>query len=373
MNRLVVSPLPWINLYTWTRLTYIHTPHLIPSLYNPYTLHYAAPSTPLLTRSSRPSKLPLSRSAPSTPEFIIRHHARTDRALETPHIAASETIHDRPFTHSEHTAPGLGPNDPPIALSIFTPNKATVTGNQQRPCILYAHGGGLIFLHRLVGLSQPLDWAVATGAVLVSIEYRRAPEHPQPAASEDCFAALRWVQTSADALSIDAARILVAGQSAGSGLAAGLALRARDAGLETPVHAQMLPCPMLDDSCESVSCVQFDGGVEPWDRTKNAAAWGIALGRPAGAGAGVVSAYWAPARTETHVGLPPAYIEAGSAEFCRDEAVEYASRLWAAGVSADLHVWAGGFHGFDEMAPDSWLGRRAIAAKLEWVRRVLME
>ncbi|KAK1625041.1 Alpha/Beta hydrolase protein [Colletotrichum phormii] len=271
---------------------------------------------------------------PITPEFVITHHARTDRALEAPHIAASETIRDRPLTHSEHTAPGLGPDDPPIALSIFTPNNTTVTGNHQRPCILYAHGGGLIFLHRLVGLSQPLDWAVATGAVLVSIEYRRAPEDPQPAASDDCFAALKWVQASADALSINAARILVAGQSAGSGLAAGLALRARDAGLEPPVHAQMLPCSMLDDRCYS---------------------------------------YWAPAWAETLVGLPPAYIEAGSAEFCRDEAVEYASRLWAAGVSADLHVWAGGFHGFDEMAPDSWLGRRAIAAKLEWVRRVLME
>ncbi|WYZ37720.1 hypothetical protein EsH8_II_001226 [Colletotrichum jinshuiense] len=310
---------------------------------------------------------------PITPEFVVRHHARTDRALEAPHAAAAEAIGDRPLTHAEHTAPGLGPSDPPVALSVFTPNTPLAAGTARRPCILYTHGGGLVFLHRFIGLSQPLDWAVAAGAVLVSVEYRRAPEHPQPAASDDCFAALRWVRAAAGALGVDAARILVAGQSAGSGLAAGLALRARDAGLEPPVRAQMLPCPMLDDRCGSVSCAQFDGGVEPWDRTKNAAAWGIALGGRAGAGDDTVSPYWAPARAETLAGLPPAYIEAGSAEFCRDEAVEYASRLWAAGVSADLHVWAGGFHGFDEMAPDSWLGRRAIAAKLEWVQRVLTE
>ncbi|KAI3539372.1 hypothetical protein CABS01_07647 [Colletotrichum abscissum] len=313
---------------------------------------------------------------PITPEFVINHHARTDRALEAPHIAAAEAIGDRPLTYAEHTAPGLGLNDPPIALSIFTPNAASVSDKKQWPCILYAHGGGLIFLHRLVGLSQPLDWAVAAGAVLISVEYRRAPEHPQPAASDDCFAALKWVQASAGVLGINAARILVAGQSAGSGLAAGLALRARDAGLNPPVHAQMLPCPMLDDRCNSISCAQFDDGVEPWDRTKNAAAWAIALGERAGArtrAGDTISSYWAPARAETLVGLPPAYIEAGSAEFCRDEAVEFASRLWSAGVSAELHVWAGGFHGFDEMAPDSWLGRRSIATKLEWVRRVLTE
>ncbi|KAI3531130.1 alpha/beta hydrolase fold-3 domain-containing protein [Colletotrichum filicis] len=191
---------------------------------------------------------------PITLEFVINYYTRTDRALEAPHIAAAEAIGDRPLTYAEHTAPGLGLNDPPIALSIFTPNAALL-----------------------------LDWAVAAGAVLISVEYRRAPEHPQPVVSDDCFAALKWVQASAGVLGINAARILVAGQLAGSGLAAGLALRARDVGLNPLVHAQMLPCPMLDDRCDSISCAQFDDGVEPWDRTKNAAAWAIALGERAGA------------------------------------------------------------------------------------------
>ncbi|KAI1880212.1 hypothetical protein JX265_001833 [Neoarthrinium moseri] len=303
---------------------------------------------------------------PITPEFVIKHHLRTDRSLDDPATSVVGIIGDRNIAHNEYTAPGLGPSDPPVALSVFTP-KATPPSGRPRPCIFYMHGGGFVFLHRLVGLTQPLNWAVATGAVLVSVEYRRGPEHPQPAAADDCYAGLLWVRASAKLLDIDLTRILLAGHSAGSALAAGLALRARDEGLQPPIRGQMLPCPALDDRCETVSCGQFDG-QEPWDGIKNAAAWEIALGENKG---DAVSPYWAPARTTSVAGLPPAFLEAGSAEFCRDEVVAYASRLWAAGVSADLHIWAGAFHGFDEMAPESWLGRRAIAAKLDWVKRTL--
>jgi acetyl esterase/lipase len=160
---------------------------------------------------------------------------------------------------------------------------------------------------------------------------------------------------------------VVAGHSAGSGLAAGLALRARDYRLSPPIRGQILPCPMLDDRLQSVSCAQFDG-QEPWDRTKNIAAWSIALGGKTGK---AVSPFWAPARAHDLSGLPSTYLEAGDAEIFRDEVVAYASRLWAAGVSADLHIWSGAFHGFDEMAPESHLGRQAIATKLSWVKRQL--
>ncbi|KDN62007.1 putative alpha/beta hydrolase fold-3 domain-containing protein, partial [Colletotrichum sublineola] len=194
---------------------------------------------------------------PITPGFVSKHHVR-----------------HRNITHTQHHAPGLFPSQPPIALSVFTPT-APYLSTKLRPYIFYIHGGGFIFLHRLVGLDQPLDGALETGAVLVSVEYRRAPEHPQPAACDDCSAGLSWVRLSADKLGIDITRMIVAAHSAGSALAAGLALRARDENVDPRILAQMLPCPMLDDRSNTLRCLQVDG-EEPWDRTKNMAAWKIA-------------------------------------------------------------------------------------------------
>ncbi|KAK2010631.1 alpha/beta hydrolase fold-3 domain-containing protein [Colletotrichum eremochloae] len=303
---------------------------------------------------------------PITPGFVSKHHVRTDSALDDVDLTAAGVIGHRNITHTQHRAPSLFPSQPPIALSVFTPT-APYSSTKPRPCIFYIHGGGFIFLHWLFGLDQPLDRALETGAVLVSVEYRRAPEHPQPAACDDCFAGLSWVRLSADELGIDTTRIIVATHSVGSALAAGLALRARDENVDPPILAQMLPCPMLDDRSNTLSCLQFDG-EEPWDRTKNMAVWKIATADKTG---NEVSGYWAPARAESLERLPPAYLEAGSAEFCRDEVASYASRLWAAGGSVELHVWAGAFHGFDKMAPESWLGQRSIAARSAWVKRIL--
>jgi acetyl esterase/lipase len=142
---------------------------------------------------------------------------------------------------------------------------------------------------------------------------------------------------------------------------------ARDKG-GPAVLAQMLLCPMLDDRNDTVSSVQQAGrGV--WDHTANATGWGALLGDAAGGPD--VSPYAAPARETDLSGLPPAFIDVGSAETFRDEDVAYASRIWQAGGQAELHVWPGGFHGFTVMAPTAAISREAKEAQMHWLGRVL--
>jgi acetyl esterase/lipase len=132
--------------------------------------------------------------------------------------------------------------------------------------------------------------------------------------------------------------------------------------------AMLLMWPMLDDRNETTSAQQIDG-VGIWDRTSNETGWTALLGDRRGTDD--VSSYAAPARATDLSGLPPAYIEAGSAEVFRDETVAFASAIWEAGGSAELHIWAGGFHGFQTIVPTAAVSQRAIQARESWVRRVL--
>lgn len=212
-----------------------------------------------------------------------------------------------------------------------------------------------------------LDLAEDLGLAVVSVEYRLAPETPHPGPIEDVYAGLVWTVQHADELGIDAARIVIAGGSAGGGLTAALALLARDRG-GPALLGQMPLYPMLDDRNNTVSARQM-AGVGIWDRTANDTGWTALLGDACG-GPGV-SPYAAPARATHLSGLPPAFIDVGSAETFRDEAVAYASRIWAAGGVAELHVWPGAFHGFDHFAPQAQVSQDARAARLRWLRRLL--
>ena len=235
------------------------------------------------------------------------------------------------------------------------------------PAIYYIHGGGMIAGDNRTGIAGALDWVEQFEVVLVSIEYRLAPEHPHPAPVEDCYAGLVWTADHGDELGIDGTRLLVAGTSAGGGLAAAVALMARDRGGPALV-GQVLICPMLDDRNETPSSHELDGeGV--WDRASNLTGWTALLGDERG-GPGV-SAYAAPARASDLFGLPPAFLDVGSVETFRDEVVEYAARIWRAGGDAELHVWPGGFHGFDGLVPDAALSIAAHAVRSDWLRRLL--
>ena len=184
---------------------------------------------------------------------------------------------------------------------------------------------------------------------------------------EDCYAGLVWTAEHAAELGIDPDRIVVGGASAGGGLSAAVALMARDRG-GPALLGQLLIYPMLDDRNDTPSAIQM-AGVGVWDRTANDTGWTALLGDARGGPD--VSPYAAPARATDLSGLPPAFIDVGSAETFRDEDVAYASRIWAAGGQAELHVWPGGFHGYTLMAPQAQISHETLAAQASWLRRLL--
>ncbi|MFD8755766.1 alpha/beta hydrolase [Kitasatospora sp. NPDC059577] len=236
------------------------------------------------------------------------------------------------------------------------------------PLLYYVHGGGMVTGNAWSVLPRLLrSWALPLGLAVVSVEYRLAPGTRFPGALEDCYAGLAWAAGHADELGVDARRLVLGGKSAGGGLAAALALLARDRGGPAPT-GQLLLSPMLDDRGETFSSHQM-AGHDTWDRASNATAWRAVLGERYGTAD--VPPYAAPARATDLSGLPAAYVDVGSAETFRDEAVAYADAIWRAGGEAELHVWPGACHGFDTLAPQAALSRDAHAARTAWLRRVL--
>lgn len=253
---------------------------------------------------------------------------------------------------------------PDISLLICLPKHAATPA----PAIYHIHGGGMIVGDNRFGLAELVDLAEPLGMAVVSVEYRLAPETPHPGPVEDCYAGLVWLSEHAHELGIDPERIVVGGASAGGGLAAGVTLLARDR-TGPAVLAQLLLSPMLDDRNDSPSARQMRG-VGVWDRSSNETGWNALLGDGVRGGPDV-SPYAAPSRAADLSGLPPTFVDVGSAETFRDEDVAHASRMWQAGCDVELHVWPGGFHGFDVVVPDAVLSRDAIAARGAWLRRQL--
>ncbi|MCT9819596.1 alpha/beta hydrolase [Microbacterium sp. W1N] len=252
-----------------------------------------------------------------------------------------------------------------IVLSILQAKGRTGTG----PGFFHTHGGGMIIGDRWTGAATLFPWLHRHNGVAVTVEYRLAPEFPDPTPVEDCYAGLVWTAAHADELGIDPDRLLIVGGSAGGGLAAGTALLSRDRGGPALI-GQLLMYPMLDDRDQTVSTHQIDG-VGVWDRGSNVTGWSALLGERRGTAD--VSIYAAPARATDLANLPPAFIDCGSAEVFRDEDVAYASAIWAAGGSAELHVWPGGFHAFEGFAPQAALSQQMIAARDNWVARILAD
>jgi acetyl esterase/lipase len=269
-----------------------------------------------------------------------------------------QLVAGRPITVTDHDVSG-------VTVSVLSRSRGVTAA----PAMYAIHGGGMILGSRAGAAAGLIDWVQDHGVVVACVEYRLAPEHPHPAPVEDCYAGLAWLAAHAGELGVDPARILVTGASAGGGLSAGVALLARDRG-GPPLAGQLLICPMLDDRNESLSARQYDG-IGIWDRNFNAAGWTALLGAELRGGPDV-SPYAAPARALDLDGLPPAYIEVGAAEVFRDESVAYASRIWAAGGQAELHVWAGGFHGFPGIVPDAKVSKTANRTRDGWIDRVLM-
>jgi acetyl esterase/lipase len=261
---------------------------------------------------------------------------------------------------SDHAVPGA-PGDPPVAVRVHRPAGA----DGPLPCIVSMHGGGFVIgSHRI---DDPLfdRWCPELGIVGVSVDYRLAPETPYPGPLEDCYAGLRWVHEHAGELGIDPAQVGVHGLSAGGGLAAALALLARDRG-ELPVAFQALVSPMLDDRQLTPSS-RLDG-LPVWNRDSNAFGWRSYLGDLYGRGD--VPAHAAPARAVDLAGLPPAFVSVGALDGFRDEDVDYALRLNQAGVPTELHLYPGAPHGF-QIATDANLTLRSLRDLDDWLSRQL--
>tara|TARA_B100000902_G_scaffold395586_1_gene454490 strand:+ start:149 stop:1102 length:954 start_codon:yes stop_codon:yes gene_type:complete len=256
---------------------------------------------------------------------------------------------------SDHTYPGPGGD---LTLRLYRPLEA----EKESPGLIYIHGGGMI-----MGDLESQDEAMKIcasklGMPIASLDYRKAPEHPYPAAPEDCYAGVCWVFKHASDMGMDAHNIGLMGISAGGGLALAAALMLRDR--QGPSLKYLVPlCPMIDDRHHTDSSkTVLDIGI--WDREGSIEAWNWYLGdsKP--------DAYAAPARAEDLSSLPPTYIDVGDLDLFRDEDMLFAQRLSAAGVPVEFHLWTGAYHVSELFAPQAKLSKAIWATRYAAIRRL---
>lgn len=238
-----------------------------------------------------------------------------------------------------------------MLVKIYEPAQR---GKDALPALLWIHGGGYVLGHPSGEDGMCQSFVQAANCVVISPDYRLAPEHPFPAPIEDCYAALKWVANNKDSLNIDTTRIAIGGGSAGGGLTAALALLNRDRG-GPDICFQMPLYPMIDDRNVTSSSYEITHPAV-WNRENNLAAWKMYLGEHAASDD--ISPYAAPARATDLSGLPPAYTCVGQLDPFRDETIEYAARLAQAGVDVELHVVPGGYHAFEHVVPEAEISQR---------------
>lgn len=258
-----------------------------------------------------------------------------------------------------------GPDGAPeVPVRIYTPEGL----DHAVPGILHIHGGGFVIGNldseqgTCIALSRNL------GVVVVSVDYRLAPETPYPGPLEDCYAALQWAGANSAQLHIDPTRLAVFGMSAGGGLSAAIALLARDRG-GPPLCFQYLGIPELDDRLQTVSMRRFVD-TPMWNRPNAELSWDYYLGDQYQRGADDVPYHAAPARAEDLAGLPPAYVSTMEFDPLRDEGVEYALKLMQAGIATELHAFPGTFHG-SSLFSNAQVSQRESAEMFTVLRRAL--
>ena len=255
------------------------------------------------------------------------------------------------------------PGAPEVRMWVVDP----APSEKSKPLLLHMHGGGFMMTDPFL---MPRIQGIATDChcVVVSVDYRLAPETRYPGSLQDNYAALKWVHARAEELGIDRSRIAVGGESAGGGHAAALAIHARDRN-EVPMIFQLLIYPELDDRTGSTRPVPPAIGRFMWNASANRLAWSALLGVPAGSPK--VPAGAVPARVASVAGLPPAWIGVGSIDLFVEEDMEYARRLVHAGVPTELLVVRGAFHGFDLLVPDAEVSQQFSASWKSALRKAL--
>ncbi|OUS26370.1 hypothetical protein A9Q99_18550 [Gammaproteobacteria bacterium 45_16_T64] len=289
------------------------------------------------TRNFDPELIPYLPLMPTIIDFSTLQSIRRSRSQFSSQQSLGEKVgNTRNISIWNKTIPGLD-GDPDIAIRIYKPDTTT---NKTLPAIYEIHGGGFI----LGDLNMQDTWcrhiAVEVGAIVISIDYRLAPEHPFPAAPNDCYAGLCWIFDYADELGIDPSRIAIAGQSAGACLAVSTTLRARD--MDGPqVCYQLLEIPVFDNRLETASMHEYQD-TPMWNRPNALWSWKHYLGSNK---QGDTSPYAAPARADDLSHLPSTYISTMEFDPLRDEGIEFALRLMRAGIAVELHNYPGTFHG----------------------------
>jgi acetyl esterase/lipase len=253
--------------------------------------------------------------------------------------------------------PGPGPG-----VRVYRPDVV-----RSPAALFWIHGGGFVIGRAVQNDRLCGETARALGTTVVSVEYRKAPEHPFPAALDDCHAGWAWLQREAASLVVDPSRVAVGGESAGGGLAAALVQRLHDEGGARPV-GQLLFCPMLDDRTAARDELDLVAHFV-WSNRSNRFGWRSYLGVEPGSSS--APAYAVPARRIDLAGLPPAWIGVGDIDLFHDEDLAYAERLRAAAVPAEVDVVPGAAHGFEVWAADAPLAREHTARAHAWLRQIL--
>jgi acetyl esterase/lipase len=298
-------------------------------------------------------------SDPSDPVAMRRSQTELLRQATGGVLATDERV-----TFADRYVP-RGPQAPEVKVRIYRPRSMSTPS----PAFVYFHGGGFVAGSVELGHARALMLAAEVGCVVVSADYRLAPESPFPDGLNDCYSVLCWTAEHSDELGIDATRLGVGGESAGGALAAATALLSRDR-LGPQIAFQLLLYPVLDDRMNTAS-MRDCTSAPVWDSNKCAVMWSHYLGGRPDTDAGRISEYAAPARASDLSGLPTAYISACEGDPLRDEAITYAQRLLGAGVQVELHVFPGTFHGFDLIGVKTVVGSQAIAEQLLALRRGL--
>jgi acetyl esterase/lipase len=292
----------------------------------------------------------------ANPDIVERRRVAREMRLADP---ARQPPSDQ-VTHADQLVPGpVG--DPEVRVRVYHPACPSDPFSLARPGIFYIHGGGMI-MGDLDGESDQAAMLCETlGAVVVSVDYRLAPEHPHPAPVEDCYAALAWMAAHSDELGFDRSRLAVYGRSAGGGLTIGTVLLCRDRG-GPHVAFQMPIYPMIDDRNITPSSYEVTD-LGAWDRAENIQAWAWYLAdKPA-------DQYAAPRRAMDLTGLPPTFIDVGELDLFRDENLIFATRLLQAGVPTEFHIYPGAYHASENLAPEAALSQRIWEVRLAALAR----
>ena len=286
----------------------------------------------------------------SIPDIVQR------RAVLSQMLSATPVPPNPNIEISNHVAKGPAGD---IAVRVYTPKNAGANA----PGLVYIHGGGMIMggLDGEDGTCQMM--ADRLGAVIASVDYRKAPEDPYPAAPEDCYAAANWVFENAASLGMNPENIGIYGQSAGGGLTIAVALMARDRG--GPKFSFMAPIyPMIDDRNTTASS-QLVTDVGIWDRAGSLEAWSWYLGGKE------ADQYAAPTRAKNLEGLPPAFIDVGELDMFRDEDIDFAKRLAEAGIQVEFHLWPGAYHASEVFAPEAKLSQTIWNTRIAAIKRLM--